>query len=113
MPRPKGSKNRHTSLKNASTPQRLDDCAAQIEKNQKKIEAAQEEIDQVAATLKEKRSGLQKMKREQTRLFKQQEKLRDEAAEEQREQEAQKIAKAFMASGKSADEILAILGEKE
>lgn len=98
MPRTKGSKNRPKS-----------DIVSQIVEKQTivttltiEIEAIQKEINDLKATLKEKRSELKSSEKEVAKL----EAADQKAAEEAKKLEAEAVVKKLLAGGMSADEIL-------
>lgn len=110
MPRPKGSKNKPKTVK-ASV-----DFAAQIAEKQSAREALSAEIasitanmDSLKADLKEKKASLKAIDKEIVKLEVRKEKADAKAAEEAKKAEAESVLKKLLASGVSADEILAKL----
>lgn len=105
MPRTKGSKNRPES-----------DFASQIAEKQSAKEALTAEIASIAANidtlkadLKGKKVSLKKAEKELTSLEAKKAKADAKAAEEAKKAEAEDVLKKLLASGVSADEILAKL----
>ncbi len=87
MPRPKGSKNKKTTV---------------VENIDEKIEMVSAEIEQLAASLKTKKAELKD-------LMKTKEAQMKEAAEKKAEEDKAIILAAIEASGKSVEEILNLL----
>ena len=108
MPRTKGSKN---------TPKTVTaDFATQIAEKQSAKEALAAEIasitaniDTLKADLKVKKTALKKAEKELTTLEAKKAKVEAKAAEEAKKAEAEAVLKKLLASGMSADEILAKL----
>jgi len=96
MPRPKGSKNKKTAT--ANTP----DINVSIESLDEQIKATEAEIENMTASLKDKKAELKK-------LNKAKEKAEKLAAEQKAEEDKIRILDAVAASGKSIDEILEML----
>ena len=110
MPRPKGSKNKPKTVK-ASV-----DLAAQIAEKQSAKEAATAEIasitaniDALKADLKTKKVALKSIDKEIARIKAKKIKAETKAAESAKKAEAEDVLKKLLASGVSADEILAKL----
>ena len=110
MPRPKGSKNKHKTVK-ASV-----DFAAQIAEKQSTKEATAAEIasitaniDTLKADLKTKKAELKSTDKEIVRIEAKKVKAEAKAAESAKKVEAKGVLKKLLASGVSADEILAKL----
>ena len=110
MPRPKGSKNKTKAVKATV------DFAAQIAEKQSAKEAAAAEIasitaniDALKADLKAKKVALKKAEKEVAALEAKKAKADAKAAEEAKKAEAEAVLKKLLASGMSADEILAKL----
>ena len=107
MPRTKGSKNK---------PKAINDYASQIAEKQSAKEALSAEIasitaniDTLKADLKVKKTALKKAEKEVTTLEAKKAKADVKAAEEAKKAEAEAVLKKLLASGMSADEILAKL----
>ena len=110
MPRPKGSKNK-TKTVNATV-----DFAAQIAEKQSSKEAAAAEIasitaniDALKADLKTKKAELKSIDKEIARIEAKKVKAETKAAESAKKAEAEDVLKKLLASGVSADDILAKL----
>ena len=110
MPRPKGSKNKPKTVKATV------DFATQIAEKQSAKEALTAEIasitaniDTLKADLKEKKTALKKAEKEVATLEAKKAKADAKAAEEAKKAEAEDVLKKLLASGVSADEILAKL----
>ena len=110
MPRPKGSKNKPKTVK-ASV-----DLAAQIAEKQSAKEAAAAEIasitaniDALKADLKTKKVALKSIDKEIARIKVKKIKAETKAAESAKKAEAEDVLKKLLASGMTADEILAKL----
>ena len=110
MPRPKGSKNKPKTVKATV------DFAAQIAEKQSAKEAVAAEIasitaniDTLKADLKEKKSALKKVEKEMASMEEKKAKADAKAAEEAKKAEAEFVLKKLLASGVSADDILAKL----
>ena len=108
MPRTKGSKNRPKTV--------TADFAMQIAERQSAKEALTAEIasitaniDTLKADLKVKKSALKKAEKEVASLEAKKVKADAKAAEEAKKAEAEDVLKKLLASGVSADEILAKL----
>ena len=108
MPRTKGSKNRPKTV--------TADFATQIAEKQSAKEALTAEIasipaniDTLKADLKVKKSALKKAEKEVASLEAKKVKADAKAAEEAKKAEAEDVLKKLLASGVSADEILAKL----
>ena len=105
MPRPKGSKNKPKTVKAAV------DFAAQIAEKQSAKEAAAAEIESITANidalkadLKTKKAELKSIDKEIARI-----EAKKVKAETAKKVEAEAVLKKLLASGMSADEILAKL----
>ena len=96
MPRPKGSKNKKTAT--ANTP----DINVSIESLDEQIKATEAEIENMTASLKDKKAELKA-------LLKKKDKAEKAAAEKKAEEEKARLLEAVAASGKSIDEILEML----
>ena len=110
MPRPKGSKNKTKTVKATV------DFAAQIAEKQSAKEAAAAEIasitaniDALKADLKTKKAALKSIDKEIARLEVKKVKAETKAAESAKKAEAEDVLKKLLASGVSADDILAKL----
>ena len=110
MPRPKGSKNKPKTVKATV------DFAAQIAEKQAAKEAVTAEIasitaniDTLKADLKTKRAELKAIDKESARIEAKKIKAETMAAESAKKAEAEDVLKKLLASGMSADEILAKL----
>ena len=110
MPRPKGSKNKPKTVKEA------DDIAAQIAEKQSAKEAAAAEIESITANidalkadLKTKKAELKSIDNEIVRIEAKKIKADTKAAESAKKAEAEDVLKKLLASGMTADEILAKL----
>ena len=108
MPRPKGSKNK--------TVKATVDFAAQIAEKQAAKEVAVAEIasitaniDALKADLKTKKAELKSIDKEIVRIEAKKVKAETKAAESAKKAEAEDVLKKLLASGVSADEILAKL----
>ena len=110
MPRPKGSKNKPKTIK-ATT-----DFAAQLAEKQSAKEAVAAEIasitaniDALKADLKTKKAELKSIDKEIARIEAKKVKAETKAAESAKKAEAEDVLKKLLASGMTADEILAKL----
>ena len=110
MPRPKGSKNKTKIVKAAV------DFTAQIAEKQAAKEAATTEIasitaniDALKADLKTKKAALKSIDKEIARIEAKKVKAESKAAESAKKAEAEDVLKKLLASGVSADDILAKL----
>ena len=110
MSRPKGSKNKPKTVKTTI------DFAAQIAEKQAAKEAAAaeiasitENIDALKADLKTKKASLNKLDKELVKLESKKKDAETKAAESAKKAEAEAVLKKLLASGMSADEILAKL----
>lgn len=110
MPRPKGSKNKPKTVKATV------DFAAQIAEKQATKEAAAAEIasitaniDALKADLKTKKASLKKLDKELVKLESKKKDAETKAAESAKKAEAEDVLKKLLASGMTADEILAKL----
>lgn len=110
MPRPKGSKNKTKTVKATV------DFAAQIAEKQSAKEAAAAEIasitaniDALKADLKTKKASLNKLDKELVKLESKKKDAETKAAESAKKVEAEDVLKKLLASGMTADEILAKL----
>ena len=108
MPRTKGSKNKPKTV--------TADFATQIAEKQSAKDALTAEIasitanmDSLKADLKEKKTALKKAQKERTRLEAKKAAANQKAAEAAKKAEAEAMLKKLLASGVSADEILAKL----
>lgn len=110
MPRPKGSKNKPKTVKATV------DFAAQIAEKQTAKESVTTEIasitaniDALKADLKAKKAELKSIDKEITKIEAKKTKAEIKAAESAKKAEAEDVLKKLLASGMSADEILAKL----
>ena len=110
MPRLKGSKNKPKTVKATV------DFAAQIAEKQSAKEATVAEIasitaniDALKADLKTKKASLNKLDKELVKLESKKKDAETKAAESAKKAEAEAVLKKLLASGMSADEILAKL----
>ena len=110
MPRPKGSKNKPKTVKATG------DFAAQLAEKQSAKEAVAAEIasitaniDALKADLKTKKAELKSIDKEIARIEAKKIKAETKAAESAKKAEAEEVLKKLLASGVSADEILAKL----
>ena len=105
MGRPKGSKNK---VKKAviKGPASMDE---QIGATKAQMESLFGEIDGLTAEIREKRKQLNVCKKEYAALLAQKEQMRQAEEESLRQEQARRIADAFLASGKSVEEILPLL----
>lgn len=110
MPRPKGSKNKPKTVKVTT------DFAAQIAEEQSAKEAVAAEIaaitaniDTLKADLKTKKASLKKLDKELAKLESNKKDAETKAAEAAKKAEAEDVLKKLLASGVTADEILAKL----
>ena len=110
MPRPKGSKNKPKTVKATV------DFASQIAKKQSAKEAAAAEIESITANidalkadLKAKKAELKSIDKEIARIEAKKVKAETKAAESAKKAEAEDVLKKLLASGVSADDILAKL----
>ena len=110
MPRPKGSKNKPKTAKATV------DFAAQLAEKQSEKEGAGAEIvsitaniDALKSELKTKKAELKSIDKEIARIEAKKIKAETKAAESAKKAEAEDVLKKLLASGVSADEILAKL----
>ena len=110
MPRPKGSKNKPKTVKATV------DFATQITEKQFAKDAVSAEIASIAANidalkadLKTKKASLKKLDKELAKLESKKKDVETKAAEAAKKAEAEDVLKKLLASGMSADEILAKL----
>ena len=110
MPRPKGSKNKPKTVKATV------DFAAQIAERRVAKEAVAAEIasitaniDALKADLKTKKAELKSIDKEIARIEAKKVKVETKAAEAAKKAEAENVLKKLLASGMTADEILAKL----
>mgnify|MGYP002515909749 CR=1 FL=1 len=110
MPRPKGSKNKSKTIKITV------DFAAQIAEKQSAKEAVTAEIVSITANidvlktdLKAKKAELKSIDKEIAKIEAKRVKAETKAAESAKKAEAEDVLKKLLASGVSADEILAKL----
>lgn len=110
MPRPKGSKNKPKTVKETV------DFVAQIAEKQSAKEAVSAEIasittniDALKADLKAKKAELKSIGKEIARIEVKKVKAETKVAESAKKAEAEDVLKKLLASGLSADEILAKL----
>lgn len=74
-----------------------------------KIEALTSEVNEAAAALKAKKAELKDAQKQLAKIEKQEAALAEQAAQNQRKADAEKLATAFLESGKSLDEVLRAL----
>ena len=110
MPRPKGSKNKPKTVKTTI------DFVAQLAEKQSAKEAVSAEIasitaniDALKADLKTKKAALKSIDKEIARIEAKKIKAETKAAESAKKAEAENVLKKLLASGVSADNILAKL----
>ena len=103
MPRPKGSKNKPKTVKATV------DFAAQIAEKQSAKEAVTAEIASITANIDTLKADLKTKKAELKYIDKEIVKAETKAAESAKKAEAEDVLKRLLASGVSADEILAKL----
>lgn len=110
MPRPKGSKNKPKTVKTTI------DFAAQLSEKQSakdttaaEIASITANIDTLKADLKTKKVALKSIDKEIARIEAKKIKAETKAAESAKKAEAEDVLKKLLASGVSADEILAKL----
>ena len=110
MPRPKGSKNKPKTVKTTI------DFAAQLSEKQSakdttaaEIASITANIDALKADLKTKKASLNKLDKELVKLESKKKDAETKAAESTKKAEAEAVLKKLLASGMSADEILAKL----
>ena len=110
MPRPKGSKNKPKTVKTTI------DFAAQLSEKQSakdttaaEIASITANIDALKADLKTKKASLNKLDKELVKLESKKKDAETNAAESAKKAEAEAVLKKLLASGMSADEILAKL----
>ena len=110
MPRPKGSKNKPKTVKT------IIDFVAQLAEKQSAKEAVSAEIasitaniDALKADLKTKKAALKSIDKEIARIEAKKIKAETKAAESAKKAEAENVLKKLLASGVSADDILAKL----
>ena len=104
MPRPKGSKNK---VKKNVTP--LEQLLTEKNAALAAIETLTVAVDDAQAALKAKKSELKAAQKKLKNLEKQESAAAAQAEQQQRKVEAEKLASAFMESGKSLEEILELL----
>lgn len=73
------------------------------------IEALTSEVNEAAAALKAKKAELKDAQNQLAKIEKQEAALAEQAAQNQRKADAEKLATAFLESGKSLDEVLRAL----
>ena len=110
MPRPKGSKNKPKTVKTTI------DFAAQLSEKQSakdttaaEIASITANIDALKADLKTKKASLNKLDKELVKLESMKKDAETKAAESAKKAEAEAVLKKLLASGMTADEILAKL----
>ena len=110
MPRPKGSKNKPKTAKATV------DFAAQLSEKQSakdttaaEIASITANIDALKADLKTKKASLNKLDKELVKLESKKKDAETKAAESAKKAEAEDVLKKLLASGVSADDILAKL----
>lgn len=108
MPRPKGSKNRKPSVrrKGIANAESISEAKAAVATQ---IEALTSEVNEAAAALKAKKAELKDAQKQLAKIEKQEAALAEQAAQNQRKADAEKLATAFLESGKSLDEVLRAL----
>ena len=110
MPRPKGSKNKPKTVKTTI------DFAAQLSEKQSAKDTTAAEIASITANIdalkadqKTKKASLNKLDKELVKLESKKKDAETKAAESAKKAEAEAVLKKLLASGMSADEILAKL----
>ena len=103
MPRPKGSKNKLKTVKTTI------DFAAQIAEKQAAKEAAAAEIASITENIDALKASLNKLDKELVKLESKKKDAETKAAESAKKAEAEAVLKKLLASGMTADEILAKL----
>ncbi len=103
MPRPKGSKNKPKTVKATV------DFAAQLAEKQSAKEAATAEITSITANIDALKAELKSIDKEIARIEAKKVKAETKAAESAKKAEAEDVLKKLLASGVSADDILAKL----
>ena len=106
MPRPKGSKNKPKTVKTTI------DFAAQLSEKQSAKDTTAAEIASITANIDALKADLKTKKASLNKLVKMESKKKDaetKAAESAKKAEAEAVLKKLLASGMSADEILAKL----
>ena len=103
MPRPKGSKNKPKTVKATV------DFAAQLAEKQSAKEAVSAEIASITANIDTQKAELKSIDKEIVKIEAKKVKAETKAAESAKKAEAEDVLKKLLASGVSADEILAKL----
>ncbi len=106
MARPKGSKNKKNPVSNAGT---LETVAAAKKNLGEEIDALTAAVEEAAQTLKDKKAELKTAQKKLEKLEKQEAAAQEAAAQEAKRAEASRLLDAFLASGKSLDEVLEVL----
>ena len=98
MPRPKGSKNRKPSVrrKGVANAESISEAKAAVATQ---IEALTSEVNEAAAALKAKKAELKDAQKQLAKIEKQEAALAEQAAQNQRKADAEKLATAFLESG--------------
>ena len=112
MARTKGSKNhsKNISASEESADVRLQHVLHQIEKLQAEIDASTGDVAKAEENLKKKKSEQKQALKMMESLKAEKEKLEAAVAEEKHAAEAKQVAEAFLKSGKTVEEALALLG---
>lgn len=106
MARPKGSKNKKNPVSNAGT---LETVAAAKKNLGEEIDALTAAVEEAAQALKDKKAELKTAQKKLEKLEKQEAAAQEAAAQEAKRAEASRLLDAFLASGKSLDEVLEVL----
>lgn len=110
MPRPKGSKNKKPSVRATKiAPMTVEQIADEKAAIAKEIEEATAAVNEAAQFLKDKKAALKAAQKKLAKFEKQEAALTAQAEQEQRKADAERLAAAFLASGKSLDEVLNML----
>lgn len=105
---PRGSKNKKPPVrrKGPVSAESISESKAAVTAQ---IEALTSEVNEVAAALKGKKAELKDAQKQLVKIEKQETALAEQAAQNQRKADAEKLAAAFLESGKSLDEVLSAL----
>ena len=109
MSRPKGSKNKKTLLSEAQLSEQIaaaESAKKKLQSEERKLNAA---LEETKLRLKAKRKELRAADRTLTSLRDRKEQADAVAAAAAQKQEIEKVVSSLVSSGKSADEILALL----
>ena len=116
MPRPKGSRNKPKNGEAAvksSAVGKLGALEQEIEKLTEEAAQAAEEVSAAEEALKARRAELKKLQKDLASAEKKLDVQKAAAEEEQRIEQAKEVAAAFLKSGKSADEVIALLKDQQ